>query len=105
MSSEELPLRDELYNVDQLERHARSVAAGHLLATGRTAETTRDPANTPRDRSRPAKDVRDARDRTNRHRFRVGLIVGQWSLVVRLVRTGWCAPSRFTLSTSSGRLA
>ena len=35
---DERPLRAELYNVDQLERHARIVAAGHLLATGRTAD-------------------------------------------------------------------
>ena len=35
---DERPLRAELYNVDQLERHARTVAAGHLLATGRTAD-------------------------------------------------------------------
>ncbi|MEJ7592257.1 MAG: hypothetical protein WKF77_11960 [Planctomycetaceae bacterium] len=31
---EELPLRAELLNADQLERHARTIAATHRLATG-----------------------------------------------------------------------
>ena len=34
----EPPLRAELYNIEQLERHARIVATGHRLATGRSAD-------------------------------------------------------------------
>lgn len=34
VKAEELPLRDELLNVDQLERHARGIASAHRLATG-----------------------------------------------------------------------
>jgi cyclic beta-1,2-glucan synthetase len=36
--ADELPLRAELFSIDQLERHARIVAAGHQLATGRSAD-------------------------------------------------------------------
>ncbi len=32
---EEQPLRAELYSVEQLERHAKELAAAHKLATGR----------------------------------------------------------------------
>src|SRR5438552_19114143 len=32
--ADEQPLRAELYNVDQLERHAKALAASHQLATG-----------------------------------------------------------------------
>ena len=32
---EEQPLRSELFNVEQLERHAKALAASHQLATGR----------------------------------------------------------------------
>ncbi|HEY5312602.1 MAG TPA: cyclic beta 1-2 glucan synthetase, partial [Pirellulales bacterium] len=35
---EEPPLRAELYSVDQLERHARIIAAAHRLAPGRTPD-------------------------------------------------------------------
>ena len=35
---DELPLREELYSVDQLERHARVIAAAHQLVAGRTAD-------------------------------------------------------------------
>ena len=35
-SSDELPLRAELFNVDQLERHARILAGGHHLAAGKS---------------------------------------------------------------------
>ncbi|HVJ82753.1 MAG TPA: glucoamylase family protein [Planctomycetia bacterium] len=34
----EPPLRAELYSIEQLERHAREVAASHRLATGRTRD-------------------------------------------------------------------
>jgi len=36
--SEELPLRAELFSIDQLERHARAIAATHQLASERTAD-------------------------------------------------------------------
>ena len=36
--SNELPLRAELYNIDQLERHARIIAGGHQLATGKSVD-------------------------------------------------------------------
>src|SRR5208283_4579490 len=36
--ADELPLRSELYSVDQLERHARALAASHLLATKPTPD-------------------------------------------------------------------
>ncbi len=36
--SDDLPLRSELYSVDQLERHARLIATAHQLATGRMAD-------------------------------------------------------------------
>lgn len=35
---DEQPLRAELFSIDQLERHARLVAASHQLATGRAAD-------------------------------------------------------------------
>jgi cyclic beta-1,2-glucan synthetase len=36
--NDEQPLRDELFNVDQLERHAEGLASAHQLATGRRAD-------------------------------------------------------------------
>ena len=35
---EEPPLRAELFNVEQLERHAKTLAASHQLATGRRTD-------------------------------------------------------------------
>src|SRR5436305_913284 len=35
---EELPLRSELFNVEQLERHAKTLAASHQLAAGRGSD-------------------------------------------------------------------
>ncbi len=37
-TADELPLRAELLSVEQLERHAKAVAASHRLATGRIAD-------------------------------------------------------------------
>ncbi len=37
-AADEQPLRAELFNVDQLERHAKAVAASHQLAVGRAAD-------------------------------------------------------------------
>jgi cyclic beta-1,2-glucan synthetase len=37
-AADELPLRAELYSVDQLERHAKTLAASHHLATGRAPD-------------------------------------------------------------------
>jgi cyclic beta-1,2-glucan synthetase len=37
-SSDETPLRAELFSIDQLERHAKAVAASHRLAPGRAAD-------------------------------------------------------------------
>ncbi|HEX5103792.1 MAG TPA: glucoamylase family protein [Pirellulaceae bacterium] len=36
--ADELPLRAELFSIDQLERHARTIAASHRLATGRARD-------------------------------------------------------------------
>jgi cyclic beta-1,2-glucan synthetase len=36
--AEESPIRAELYNVDQLERHAKAIASTHTLAKGRIAD-------------------------------------------------------------------
>src|SRR5436190_16017625 len=36
---DEQPLRAELFNVDQLERHAKAIAASHPLAAGRLRDT------------------------------------------------------------------
>src|SRR5947209_10398735 len=36
--TDEQPLRAELYNVGQLERHAKALAASHQLATGRAPD-------------------------------------------------------------------
>lgn len=35
---EDVPLRDDLYNLEQLEKHARSTAAMDRLATGQKGE-------------------------------------------------------------------
>src|SRR5689334_18352517 len=35
LHKEEVPLRSELFNVEQLERHAKNLAASHQLAAGR----------------------------------------------------------------------
>jgi hypothetical protein len=37
-STEEPPLRAELFSIDQLERHAKAIAASHTLATGRAPD-------------------------------------------------------------------
>ncbi len=38
-SADELPFRADLFSVDQLERHAQSIAASHQLAVGRARDT------------------------------------------------------------------
>ena len=38
MSADEQPLRAELFHIDQLERHAKAIAASHQLAAGRTRD-------------------------------------------------------------------
>ncbi len=38
MAPDELPLRGELYSVDQLERHARAIAGTHQLAEGKATD-------------------------------------------------------------------
>src|SRR6188474_3176982 len=37
-SADEPPLRAELFSIDQLERHAKAIAASHLLAVGRARD-------------------------------------------------------------------
>ncbi len=37
-TADEQPLRAELFSVDQLERHAKSLATSHRLATGRVSD-------------------------------------------------------------------